>query len=406
MVRTISDVKIEYTDPNTDEFSPRTLRVQTRHGSSFMTPTKTISHKELFSKSNTPELRGVLPGDLAVFPLYVKGDVFSKYCKCNGELNKIYENMIPYSKSTSFIYNVPSFQMEKIDPKDPASMSTLLKQINIPTLSAVCMPVLNTDLEGFKRNLKGWSECAEEHDKDCVPQISMDESLPIFEQKLELVKNLSKTGEIKMVDFVYKDLGQNTHQYSTLWSQRMEINAILHCSSVPRNLGEICNYMKSIGRYDLTMLGFDSISIERGQPRFMPSPRKPIGLKDIKYYKWSNVGIEANINGNYWESMDHDHAFCNCPICRGKVQKEILEKYAYNIEKDIMDDRFMDRVSILHDHYSSSVEMNSIRDAIRNGETSDYKSHVIDDRKRFQGTVKFGEIRKYPKQSAEEDNTI
>ena len=386
---------IEDPNINSDRIGPRTLKVQTRHGESFTTPTKPITHKELRSRADVPHLKGVTPGDISILPMYIMKDVFKEYRRCNGTVNEIYEKISMLSESVSFMYNLPTLQIDPIKPDSPEAIVTLIKQVGIPTLSGVCMPLLETDYEGFRRTLSRWSTMAEDHGKDCIPQIAMDDPLPVFEKKLKLIEELSKTGQIKMVDFVYRDMSENPLQYGTLLSMRSKIEAIMHCSAVPSLGNKLCKYMNGSSRYDFTMFGFDTTSTERGHPSYFPSKIETGGKELISSYKWSNVNIETNINGNYWEAMRHEHLFCNCPVCKGLSQDEIIGRFAYNVEGDI-DPQSMRTVSVLHDHYASSKEMSVIRRAVNQREIKEYSEGVENNRSDFQKTVKIGAVRKFP----------
>ena len=395
MARTISSVRIAEPNDNKDKLGPRILKVETRHGASFETPTKPITNRELFSRSNAPQIRGIMPGDMAIVPQYVLGKIFEKYQECNGTVNKIYDKVSQYSESVSFLYNVPTLQIEPIMPDKPIAVLTLARQADISSLSGVCMPLLDTDYEGFRRTLSQWSNYAEDHDKDCIPQIAMDEPLPLFRKKLALIEELSKAGEIKMVDFVYRDYNKYSLQFAEVWAKRSNIEAIMHCSAIPKDSGSLCNYMSKSSRYDLTILGFDTTSVKRNHPGYFPDTITPGGKEQITGYSWSNVLTETNINGNYWEVMEHESLYCDCPVCRRKSQDEIIERFAYNTEGDV-EASSMNTISVLHDHYSSSKEMKAIRKAVLKGEIKDHADSVNDNRSRFQKEVKIGNIRNYP----------
>ena len=68
-------------------------------------------------------------------------------------------------------------------------MATLKKQLEIPTLSAICLPLLDTDYEGFVQSFNAWKEQAERYGKGIVPQISMNEDINLFRKKLDFIKN-------------------------------------------------------------------------------------------------------------------------------------------------------------------------------------------------------------------------
>ncbi len=388
----IADVEVKDFDTN-ELFGCRTVKVNVHGSKSFTTPSKPITHRELTNKSKTPEYRGILPGQIVVIPEYIRGGIFEEYRNCNGRLKKIYSDVSLYSESSSFLINIPNLLTEKINPKAPEAMATLMKQLEIPTLSAVCLPLLDTDYDGFVTSFNAWKEQAERYGKGIVPQISMDEDINLFRKKLDFVKNKCDSGDLFIVDFVYANPSDYTLQYSELWSRNKELNAILNLTDVPSSLNEINSYMKSVPRYDLLMYGFDMITPRRGRPSRYPNDKGPFDLLDIQKYSWSNLGIEADIEGKYWEAMDHDHVMCNCPICKKKTQEQIMEKYAYNVEGEITDSSFMKRISILHDHLSSETELRNLSNAIKKQELSEYCGDIQTKRKDFETSVRIGNIR-------------
>ena len=390
----IADVEVKDSDSN-ELFGCRTVKVQVHGSKSFTTPSKPITHRELLNKAETPEYRGVLPGQVVVIPEYIKGSIFEEYRNCNGRLKKIYGEVSLYSESSSFLINVPNLLTERINPRAPEAMATLKKQLEIPTLSAICLPLLDTDYEGFIQSFNAWKEQAERYGKGIVPQISMNEDINLFRKKLDFIKNKCDSGELFMIDFIYANPSDFTLQYSELWSRNKELNAILNLTNVPNSLYGINGYMKSIPRYDLLMYGFDMITPMRGRPTRYPNGKGPFDMLDVQKYSWSNYGIEANIDGRYWEAMDHDHTVCDCPICRKKTQTQIMDRYAYNVEGEITDSSFMKRISILHDHLSSTAELRNLSNAIKDQELSEYCDGIQTKRKDFETSVKIGNVREY-----------
>ena len=390
----IADVEVKDFDTN-ELFGCRTVKVQAHGSNSFTTPSKPITHRELSGKAGTPEYRGVLPGQIAVIPEYIRASIFEEYRNCNGRLKKIYDEISLYSESSSFLINVPNLLTERINPRAPEAMATLRKQLEIPTLSAVCLPLLDTDYEGFVLSFNAWKEQAERYGKGIVPQISMDEDINMFRKKLDFIKNKCDSGEVFMIDFIYANPSDYILQYSELWSRNKELNAILNLTNVPNSLNGINGYMKSIPRYDLMMYGFDMITPTRGRPARYPNGKGPFDMLDIQRYTWSNSDIEANIDGRYWEAMDRDHTVCNCPICRKRTQDQIMERYAYNVEGEITDSSFMNRIARLHDHLSSTAELRNLSNAIKGQELSEYCDGVRTKRKEFETSVRIGDVREY-----------
>lgn len=393
--RIIAKVKVKDTDESTG-IRGRTLNVQVRNGQSFDTPSKPVVIKDFKAKARNPHYRGKLPGDLAVLPEYIEGRIFEEYLHENGRVNKIHRDLSQYSDSSSFMVNVPSLQMKPINPGKSIAMVTLKMQLDVPTLSGICMPLLEASAADYGKALEYWIKMSDECGKMCVPQISVSEDVPTFEAKLDNITELSKTGAVSMVDVVYGDPRKFRHQYGMLWEKRNELEAIVHCSKAPAKGDRVCDYMNTHPVYDMLLYGIDSMSAPRSPPRPFFPKKDCTEVADIEKYEWADQGTASMILGNHWESVDGGHLTCSCPICRGRSQSEIVETYSRKTDGCI-DQSAMKDVSLIHDHLSFTEELGPIRKRIKGHDMAGYRKGKIDARNKFISSASFGDIRQFPK---------
>lgn len=396
--KVISEVKVIDVDNSLEGGGGRTLSIKVRGGKNFMTPSRPLTSHDLRAKSRNPHYRGVLPGEMAVLPIYLQGQVFDKYSMTNGTMNDTYEKISLLSDNSSFIVNVPTLQMKPLDPEKSVSMLTLYRQSIIPTLSAVNMPFMTGGYKTFSKNLPAWINKAEDHGKKCVPQIRMDEEINTFKKKLNLMVELSKTGEINMVDFIYANPANYSQQYGALWECRASLEAIAHCSAIPGKGTSIReDYATSLTRHDLSLFGFDTSSCRVGYASggfFGTLPDGTGGVEDIQPYRWSYTNMAIELAGNRWEAADSDHAFCNCALCRNREQAEIVDINTRLVDGTV-NPLGMLGASRIHDVLTSVREMEARRKVIRGQETKEYEESTSEERSNFLDSIRFGSIREY-----------
>lgn len=373
-------VRVLYVDNSLSSTGARTLDVRVSSSKSFTTPTRPISVHELSAK-NFLGYRGEIYAPIAAFPTDLYGKRFERFMKNNGLVKDTRRALQSKSDCTFKTPSFPILQLPPLDPKDvvPFKIAFDMQQM-IDGMDYVCVPLMKSNVREYEETVEDWCNSSEEFGKGAVPQLSLDEDPRIFSDKLNILSEMSKSGQINIINLRYTSIEKSMLQLVALWSKRESIEAIINCSEVPTHSGptSVSGIDLDVEEY-LIQHGIDSITRKKvtvGQ-KFMARRNfqdPPTSLDDLDAFKFALHDASLRLSKNIWESIPHLQE-CNCSICCGMNRELIVDKFAYK-DNGELEPSGLRLYSKLHDHQSDIEELNVMRDYIRTDSMSEYETRM------------------------------
>lgn len=377
---------ISHIDETLSSKGARTLDIRVSSSVSFDTPTRPISTRESAAK-NFLGYRGEIESPIAAIPMDLKtGDRYEKFRRNNGFIKDEQRALQSFVYSN---YNRPSFTILQLPPLKTEDIVPLKiafdMQKDVDALDIMCIPEIVSTPQQFERTVRTWCESAEDVNKNAIPQIFLKDPVDTFGQKLDILCEMSKSGNIPIVNVRYSS--DCPQQLAEIWSRRDRLESILNCSEVPfsgqQSLAKgIVNNLET----DLIEHGFDSITRAKRtvSPKYIAMrnmEQAPSTLSNIDSFKISSHNASLMIDGKYWQQMKHPPE-CHCSVCRGNSKEAIIEQFAYKDNGDISP-QGMRYYSTLHDHQSDIQELDILRKYIKSNEISEYDNRIEDNRSIF-----------------------
>ncbi len=378
----ITSVKVGSVDETISGLGGRTLSVRLSSKPSFETPTRPFSAVEFGAKQYLG-FRGTLDGNLGAIQLDLRGQRLQKFLGTNDSVISARRRLTSMADLSCCFENFAILDVPGQPVQDLSRIKLFLEmQRGVKTLNYVSMPPLQTNNPSVMEKTIAYSlGIVEGIGKGVIPQLTLADDVRFFKDKLKMLSSLAETGSIQIINLVYADPDTHPHQYLELWKNR-DIPAILNCSSVPRSKKEVSPGIIETPSITLQRYGIDTITplTKTANPAWiiqqMNKPH-PSSFDQVNDYSWACHPGGAILTSKLWRSLPAHNVECNCKVCNGRSQSQILSNHCYN-DLGLVDDSAIRKASQLHDAVSSQLEYVKMNRRIKSHEMAEY-IHDIED---------------------------
>lgn len=363
--------------PSEKKLWGRVCRVKTSKGT-FETPYRVSTKVEFDSKANIPtDIKIDSAFSEAIFE-YHQEDV-ENFLKKNGEFGKRWANLeaqsdlMEYSQLISYYPKLP--QDTTLDMR---GMKLFLElQISSP-IHIVSIPVFKED-DSYDKDLLIYCEyIKDEGNKDPMPILDLGWDFDVFKSRFDSIcKNFvdEKTSMVHIIGFIYRNWRNYIQNFDYIF-QNKEKEVLYHCLDVDRTY-EISRREKAQTMHILQRWGFDTYSIKyrRGGGKKITDEiekrKKELKEQDVTQVLMFDRKTIGLFSTDEWRKKYQHTLNCDCQFCRNLDLENFIEKYGHDINGKISKQK-LNYASKLHEYYSSSLEFDISRTAIKEGDLKNY----------------------------------
>lgn len=366
--------------PSEKELWGRVCKVKTTNGT-FETPYRVSTKVEFDSKANIPtDLKIESPFSEAIFE-YRHEDV-DNFLKKNGEFGKrkvdleSQSDMMAYSQLISYFPKLPHGTI-----LDIRGMKLFLElQIRSP-IHIVSLPIFKENKSYDKDLLMYCEYVKDEGNKDPMPILDLGWDFDVFKTRFDSIcKNFvdTKTDMVHIIGFIYRNWWDYIQNFDYIF-QNKEKKVLYHCLDVDRTY-EISRLRREKAQtmHILQRWGFDTYSIKyrRGGGKKITDEnekrKKELKEQDITQVLLFDRKTIGLFNTDEWAKKYQHTLNCDCRLCHNLSLEDFIEKYGYDTVTGKKSSKKLNYASKFHEYYSSSLEFDASRTAIKEGDLKGY----------------------------------
>lgn len=366
--------------PSEKKLWGRVCKVKTSKGT-FETPYRVSTKVEFDSKANIPtDLKIESAFSEAIFE-YRHEDVES-FLKKNGEFGKRRSNleaqsdMMEYSHLISYYPKLP--QNTSLDMR---GMKLFLElQIRSP-IHIVSIPVFKEN-DSYEKDLQTYCEyIRDEGNKNPMPILDLGWDVDLFKSRFDSIcKNFvdEKTDTVHIIGFIYRNWWDYIQNFDYIFQNKGK-EVLYHCLDVDRTY-EISRLRREKAQtmHILQRWGFDTYSIKyrRGGGKKIEDEKEKRNMElknqdiaQVLMFDRKTIGL---FSIDEWKKKYQHTLNCDCQFCHNLSFEDFIDKYGYDTASGKRSKLKLNYASKLHEYYSSSLEFDESRTAIKEDDLKDY----------------------------------
>ncbi|MCK4798839.1 MAG: hypothetical protein KAT05_15795 [Spirochaetes bacterium] len=368
--------------PSDKELWGRSCKVKTDDGT-FETPCRISTTVEFNSKAKIPiDLKIESPFSEAIYE-YWHEDLMSLINK-NGEFGKKLANLeaqsdiMAYSSLISYYPKLPKGTI-----LDNNNMKVFLELQKNSPIQIASIPDFKVQTS-YEKDLLTYCEYVKDGGhKEPMPILDLGLDHDVFKSRFDSIcKNLvdEKTDTVHIIGFIYRNWKNYTPNFDYIF-QNKDKEVLYHCLDVDRTY-EISRLRreKAHTMHILQRWGFDTYSVkfQRGggkktedENEKIKNKMKEQDLNKVLLFDRKTIGLFST---EEWEKKYKHNLNCDCEFCHNLSLDDFIEKYGYDVNGNKSRQR-LNYASKLHEYYSSSLEFDESRAAIKEDDLKSYFNH-------------------------------
>lgn len=356
----------------------RVCKVKTTNGT-FETPYRVSNSVEFNSKAKIPADLKIESAFSEVIYEYWQEDLVGLFNK-NGDFGKKLANleaqsdMMAYSSLISYYPKLPQNTI-----LDKRGMKVFLELQKNSPIQIVSIPIFEVD-KSYDKDLLMYCEYIRDGNQNPMPIIDLGWDHEEFKSKFDnICKNFvdEKTDIVHIIGFIYRNWKDCTPNLEYIFRNK-EKKVLYHCLDVDRTY-EISRLRqeKAQTMHILQRWGFDTYSIKyrRGGGKTIIDPDEKLkmelkeqDIKQVLMFDRKTIGLFST---DEWKKKYQHTLNCDCQFCHNLDLENFIEKYGHDINGKVSKQK-LNYASKLHEYYSSSLEFDVSRTAIKEGNLKGY----------------------------------
>lgn len=357
----------------------RVCKVKTTNGT-FETPYRVSTSVEFNSKSKIPTDLKIDSAFSEVVYEYWQEDLTGLLNK-NGDFGKKLANleaqsdMMAYSPLISYYPKLPRDMI-----LDKRNMKVFLELQKNSPIQIVSIPIFKVD-KSFDKDLSMYCEYVKDNgNQNPMPIMDLGWDPELFKSRFDSIcKNFvdEKNDIIHIIGFIYRNWKECTPNIEYIFENK-EKEVLYHCLDVDRTY-EISRlrHEKAQTMHILQRWGFDTYSTKYrrggGEKVTDEDKKRKMELKEqdvtqVLMFDRKTIGLFGT---DEWKKKYQHSLNCDCRFCHNLDLEEFINKYGHDANGR-MSKLKLNYASKLHEYYSSSLEFDASRTAIKEGDLKGY----------------------------------